>query len=269
MGLRIGIDTGGTFTDLVAIEETKGNIVTAKKPSTPKDPIVGILDTLEGSGIDRELLASSQLIHGTTVLTNCLIERKGAKINLLITEGFEDVPYIQRINRKGHYDLQWDKPSPLVRRRDTYGVTERHNYSGDVVVSLTETEIDRIIRILRKEIKKGETDAIAICFLFSYVNPLHEEAIASEISKQLPGLPVSVSSKVAPIWREYERTSTTLADAYVKLLAKTYIDNLSEGLSNQGLAGTCSVMKSNGGIMQAKSVPDSYQQRTGYNHNRL
>jgi N-methylhydantoinase A len=157
MGLRIGIDTGGTFTDLVAIEETKGNIVTAKKPSTPKDPIVGILDTLEGSDIDRELLASSQLIHGTTVLTNCLIERKGAKINLLITEGFEDVPYIQRINRKGHYDLQWDKPSPLVRRRDTYGVAERLDYNGDVVVSLTGTEIDRIIRILRKEIKKGET----------------------------------------------------------------------------------------------------------------
>jgi N-methylhydantoinase A len=256
MGLRIGIDTGGTFTDLVAIEETKGNIVTAKKPSTPKDPIVGILDTLEGSDIDRELLASSQLIHGTTVLTNCLIERKGAKINLLITEGFEDVPYIQRINRKGHYDLQWDKPSPLVRRRDTYGVAERLDYNGDVVVSLTGTEIDRIIRILRKEIKKGETDAIAICLLFSYVNPLHEEAIASEISKQLSGFPVSVSFKVAPIWREYERTSTTLADAYVKPLAKTYIDNLSEGLSKQGLAGAWSVMKSNGGIMQAKSVPD-------------
>ena len=256
MGLRVGIDTGGTFTDLVAIEQSTGRIITAKKPSTPKDPIVGILHTLESSAIDRKSLAASQLIHGTTVLTNCLIERKGARINFLITRGFEDIPYIQRINRKGHYDLQWDKPTPLVRRRDTHGVTERLNYKGEVIVPLAKDEISRIIRLLKKELKKGKTEAVAVCFLFSYVNPMHEDLIMDEIRRQLPDLPVSVSFQVAPIWREYERSSTTIADAYVKPLAKKYIENLNEGLLRQGLSETWSVMKSNGGIMEARSVPE-------------
>lgn len=256
MSLRIGIDTGGTFTDLVAIDESTGGIITAKRPSTPKDPIVGILETIESCGIDRNQLASSQLIHGTTVLTNCLIERKGAKLNLLITKGFEDIPYIQRINRKYHYDLQWDKPVPLVRKKDTIGVTERLNYKGETVIPLAKAEIDRIVRALKEAIKKDKTEAVAICFIFSYVNPVHEEAIANEIRKRLPDLPLSVSFQVAPIWREYERASTTIADAYVKPLAKRYIENLNKGLLDQGLSETWSVMKSNGGIMEARSVSD-------------
>jgi N-methylhydantoinase A len=256
MSLRIGIDTGGTFTDLVAIDRSTGKILTAKRPSTPKDPIAGILDTIESSTIQRSQLASAQLIHGTTVLTNCLIERKGAKLCLLITKGFEDIPYIQRINRKSHYDLQWEKPTPLVRKRDTLGVLERLDYKGRKVISLKKTEIDRVVRLLREEIKKEKVEAVAICFLFSYVNPIHEEAMAKELKRKFPNLPISVSFQVAPIWREYERASTTIADAYVKPLAKRYIENLNKGLVDQGLSETWSVMKSNGGIMEARSVPD-------------
>jgi N-methylhydantoinase A len=256
MSLRIGIDTGGTFTDLVAIDEATNRITTAKKPSTPKDPIVGILDTVRSSEIDRNQLATSQLIHGTTVLTNCLIQRKGGKVTLLITKGFEDIPYIQRINRKFHYDLQWSKPVPLVRRRDTIGVTERLNYKGEALIPLGKGEIERIVRTVKREVKNEKTEAVAICFLFSYVNPEHEELLAREMGKQLPDLPLSISYKVAPIWREYERASTTIADAYVKPLAKEYIENLDEGLVDQGLSRKWSVMKSNGGIMDADSVPD-------------
>lgn len=256
MSLRIGIDTGGTFTDLVAIDESTGSIITAKRPSTPKDPIVGILETIESSKINRNQLVSSQLIHGTTVLTNCLIERKGAKLNLLITSGFEDIPYIQRINRKYHYDLQWDKPVPLARKKDTIGVVERLNYKGETIIPLTKAEINRIINAIKGAIKKDKTEAVAICFLFSYVNPTHEETLAKEIRKRLPDLPLSISFQVVPIWREYERASTTIADAYVKPLAKRYIENLNRGLVKQGLSARWSVMKSNGGIMEARSVPD-------------
>ena len=256
MSHRIGIDTGGTFTDLVAIEESTGRIITAKRPSTPRDPIAGILETIRNSEINRDQLATSQLIHGTTVLTNCLIERDGARLTLVITKGFEDIPYIQRIIRKSHYDLQWEKPTPLVRKRDTIGVSERLNYKGETLIPLKRVEIERVIRRLKREIKKENTEAVAVCFLFSYVNPEHEETLATEIRKQLPGLPVSISYKVAPIWREYERTSTTIADAYVKPLAKQYIENLNKGLVLEGLSRKWAVMKSNGGIMDAESVPD-------------
>ncbi|MBW2024790.1 MAG: hydantoinase/oxoprolinase family protein [Deltaproteobacteria bacterium] len=256
MDLRIGIDTGGTFTDLVAVDEITGEIITSKMPSTPSDPIIGILETIHSSEITPERLARSQFIHGTTVLTNCLIERKGARINLLITKGFQDIPYIQRINRKFHYDLQWEKPIPLVRRRDTLGVAERLNYKGEKVIPLTQAEIERVIRHLKQKAKKENSEAVAVCFLFSYVNAEHEKMILREMKKRFPEMPISVSHRVAPIWREYERVSTTLADAYVKPLARRYINNLERGLAEQGLVGKWSVMKSNGGIMDAGTVPD-------------
>ncbi|MCL5957936.1 MAG: hydantoinase/oxoprolinase family protein, partial [Chloroflexi bacterium] len=168
MTLRIGIDTGGTFTDLVAVREETGEIFTSKKLSTPSNPAVAFLQVI-GDVRQKDGGAISSLIHGTTVATNCLLERKGASVLYATTQGFEDVPYIQRIWRKSHYDLQWEKPKPLVKRRNSVGVRERIDYEGQPITPLTAEELasatDRIVQL----VKENNIETIAVCFLFSYI----------------------------------------------------------------------------------------------------
>ncbi len=251
-GVHLGIDTGGTFTDLVAFHPESGELTTSKTPSVPTEPGRALTDAIADADIPPEAISS--LVHGTTVGTNALIERTGARVLLLATAGHEDIPYIQRINRKSLYDLRWEKPKPLlVSRRDSLGVPERLNAEGGVVRAL---DVDAV-RALCRSVKEEPIEAVAISLLFSYVNPGHEQQVRQIVAEELPGLPVSVSHEVAPIWREYERTSTTLADAYLKPLMGRYVASLDGKLRDAGLTTPWAIMKSNGGAMRAAAAADS------------
>jgi N-methylhydantoinase A len=245
----VGIDTGGTFTDLVAFDQKTGALTTSKTPSVPSQPGKALLDAIDGGEVPMAEIGG--LVHGTTVGTNALIERTGARVLLLVTSGHEDIPYIQRINRKTLYDLRWQKPRPLlVSRRDSVGVRERIGSEGQVIRPLDEEALVAVCR----QARHGSAEAVAICLLFSYINPEHEQRVQAIVALELPGLPISVSHEVAPIWREYERTSTTIADAYLKPLMERYIGSLSTSLAESGLSTAWSIMKSNGGAMLASAA---------------
>lgn len=251
-GVLVGIDTGGTFTDLVAFDPESGELRTSKTPSVPSEPGRALTNAIAAADLRPGHIAS--LVHGTTVGTNALIERTGARVLLLATAGHEDIPYIQRINRKSLYDLRWEKPRPLlVSRRDSLGVPERLNSAGGVVRPL---DVEAA-RAHCRAVKHEPIEAVAISLLFSYVNPDHEQQVRQIVAEELPGLPVSVSHEVAPIWREYERTSTTLADAYLKPLMDRYVASLDEKLRDAGLTTPWAIMKSNGGAMRAGAAADS------------
>lgn len=248
----IGIDTGGTFTDLVAYDSMTGELTTFKTPSVPSTPGQALINAINGAEIPMSQIGS--LVHGTTVATNALIERTGARVGFLVTAGHEDIPYIQRINRKTLYDLQWLKPRPLLKsRRDSVGVPERIGSDGHVIRPIDEQAVTRQCALLRE----AGVEAIAICLLFSYVNPDHEKRVAEIVASELPGIPVSVSHEVAPIWREYERASTTIADAYLKPLMRRYVDSLTAALSDAGLSSPWTIMKSNGGAMRAGAAAEN------------
>ena len=249
--LSVGIDTGGTFTDLAAHDPATDRIVTVKTPSVPSEPGRALVDALAAGEVPPE--AVERLVHGTTVATNALIERTGARVALLVTAGHEDIPWIQRINRKTLYDLRWQKPRPLlVSRRDSFGIPERIGAHGEVVRPLDEAALEAVCR----EIAARPVEAVAICFLFSYVNPAHEARAKAIVERCLPGLPVSVSHEVAPIWREYERTSTVVADAYLKPLMGRYVASLTASLAAAGMRAPWTIMKSNGGAMRAAAAAE-------------
>ncbi|PWU18313.1 MAG: hydantoin utilization protein [Candidatus Rokuibacteriota bacterium] len=242
MSYRVGIDVGGTFTDLTLFDSVSGELVVTKAPSTPHNPIEGVQAVLTKAGIPASSIGG--LVHGTTIATNALLERKKATPGLITTKGFRDVVFIQRMNRKHHYDLQWDKPKPFVERRHCFEVDERINYVGQVVTPLDEARAHAVVKDLRDA---GIRD-IAVSFLFSYINPAHELRMREIIGEVFPEATVSLSHEVYPRWREYDRASTTLADAFLKSLVRDYLDNLAEGLSEEGMASDFLIMKSNGGV---------------------
>ena len=248
MSVRVGIDVGGTFTDLALFDEESGAVRVGKAPSTPHDPIEGVTAVLNGDGIDPSRV--TDLVHGTTVATNALLERKHQLPGLITTTGFRDVVFIQRMNRKHHYDLQWDKPEPYVERRNCFEVDERTDAEGNIVTVLDEDQARDRVRKLRAE---GIRD-IAVCFLFSYVNPANELRMREIIAEEHPEASVSVSHEVFPRWREYDRMSTTLADAYLKTLVDAYIANVAGGLAPIGFDGNFLVMKSNGGLVDHRAA---------------
>jgi N-methylhydantoinase A len=248
---RVGIDTGGTFTDLILFDVENGSISSLKVPSTPHRPLEAFI-----SSIDRSGAAAADidfLVHGTTVATNALIQRQGAEVAFLCTAGHEDIPYIQRVNRQFLYDLTWDKPRPLLHsRRHCFGVKERIDAHGEVVLPLDDGVIDEVCDL----VAEGEFEAIAVCLLFSYLNTTHEKQLAEALRRRFPDTPLSISHEVAPIWREYERSSTTIADAYVKPLMQRYVSSVQGGLEAAGLALNWAMMKSNGGLMDARAAAD-------------
>ncbi len=248
---RVGIDTGGTFTDLIALDESSGEIHLGKVFSTPGQPAEALLNALAQTQIP--LPAVKQLIHGTTVATNALLEHKGAKLAYVTTAGFEDIPFIQRIRREYHYDLMWVKPEPLVERQHCYGAQERVDYRGDVIIPLDLASLQPVIEAAHQ----GEIEAIAVCYLFAYLQPAHELATARHLQTAAPQLPVSLSSQLSPLWREYERASTTIADAYLRPLMTRYIGSLNERLVAAGLTTPWALMKSNGGVMPSDTVAEN------------
>ena len=246
---RLGIDAGGTFTDLVSFDVGDGSISSLKVASTPREPLRAFIAAIRQSTDSPGAIAF--LVHGTTVATNALIQRAGAKVAFVSTAGHEDIPYIQRVNRQFLYDLTWDKPRPLLTsRRHCFGLAERIDARGQVVVPLTDEAVDELC----DRLVEGCFEAVAVCLLFSYLNTAHEVKLASELRRRLGETPLSVSHEVAPIWREYERSSTTIADAYVKPLIQSYVESIENGLNEAGIALNWAMMKSNGGLMDAASA---------------
>jgi len=197
MSIRVGIDTGGTFTDLVAVNSRTGDWSTAKVPSTPKEPLRAVLNALDAAGLDPAKV--SWLILGTTVGTNALITRRGARVAFLTTEGFEDVPFIQRGNRKFHYDLHWLKPQPFLRRRNCFGVTERVDYLGTTVKALDSSTLEPLAQRIELLARSEGLDAIAVSLLFSYLNPTHERMLGDWLRERFPALSVSLSHQAGAL----------------------------------------------------------------------
>jgi N-methylhydantoinase A len=245
--VRVGIEVGGTFTDLVAVDVEQVRI--AKVPSTPGSPDIGAFAALGAADIPPRLVAD--LVHGSTVATNAILERKGARIAFITTRGFRDIPFLQRHDRRNIYDLRYAKPAPPVARRDCFEITERIDAAGTVVLPLSESEVtDQLLPALAA----GGYDAVAICLLSAYASPAHEARLKALIAGALPALRVACSYEVAPEFREYERASTTLLSAYVQPVIDAYLDRFEATLARAGFTGHFSVMQSNGGRLPATAM---------------
>jgi N-methylhydantoinase A len=249
--MRVGIDVGGTFTDIVLVDDRTGEIFYTKVDTTPKDLARGVLEGLEKiqSISGRKVRELDFLVHGTTIGTNALIERKGAKTGLLTTDGFIDVLEIGRIQRpaEGLYDFFVDNPPPLIPRYLRLPVKERVGAGGEVVVPLDEDSARAAIEILKKE----KVEAIAVCFLFSFMNPAHEKRVADLIREMAPGVFVSLSSEISPEFREYERTSTTVINAYLLPILRRYVEKLSASLKGKYGSVDLRIMIASGGSIAA------------------
>lgn len=239
----LAVDIGGTFTDLMAYDPGDNRIVQAKSLTTPDDLVRGVLDCVDKSGIPAARVAS--LIHGSTIAINTLIERKGAKAALVVTEGTRDVYAIGRGNRPEAYNLLFRRARPLVARRDTFEAHERMMAGGEVRTPLDDAEIARLTEALTR----GGFESVAVCFLHAYANPEHEQKLGAALNQALPGCYVSLSHEIMREYREYERTSTTAVNAYIGPRVGGYVRNLETGLAGVGFAGELSIMQSNGGVM--------------------
>jgi N-methylhydantoinase A len=238
-GARLGIDVGGTFTDLVAVFD--GELVTAKVPSTPPDQSEGVLGSLQAGSIGDEVEA---LAHGTTVATNALLERAGARTALVTTEGFRDVIEIGRQNRASLYDLTRHRPPPLVPRGLRFTVRERMGPEG-VLEPLDEASLDAAVHALAE----AAPEAVAVCLLHAYAHPEHERRVGEAVRAALPAARIALSSTVVPEFREYERFSTTTADAYLGPRLAGYLERLAARLESAGLPAPL-VMRSSGGVSE-------------------
>jgi N-methylhydantoinase A/oxoprolinase/acetone carboxylase beta subunit len=250
MPLQVGVDIGGTFTDIVALDDD-GRLALTKVPSTPKDLLEGIASAVQRvlalAGARPE--AVERFVHGTTVATNAVLEQKGAVTAILATDGFEDVLELGRQKRARMYDLDMDPETPtfLAPRRRRVGVRERLDARGGRLVSLDEDQVRAVVARLRDE----GVQAIAVCYLFSFVDPVHERRTRELIAETAPGLSVSLSSDVDPTFREYERTCVTAFDAYLGPVVKRYLAGLAERLRALGVEVTPLIMRSRGGIVSA------------------
>src|SRR6476469_9141815 len=237
----LGIDVGGTFTDFVAYDGAERRIEVWKELSVPPDPVVGILNGLTRYP-DRADVENIRL--GTTVATNAILERKGAVVGYVTTKGFRDVPFIQRGNRKAHYDMSWVKPKPLVKRRHCFELNERIDAYGRVVTPLDEAEVRGLAATIAA---MPEIEAVAVCLLFSYLKPAHELRVRDILAEALPGTALSISYDVLPKWKEYERASTTIADAYLKPVVRRQLRAMRGRLDDAGLKAPAVIIRSNGG----------------------
>jgi len=249
--LRIAADVGGTFTDIACLS-ADGELSTCKVPSTPHDYARAIIDGIRALTTDLSAGASdlSEVLHASTVATNAILEGKGAKTALVTTEGFRDVLELRRIRVPRLYEPLYEKPAPLVLRRYRYEVRERLGGKGEVVQPLDEAQV----RALARKLAEANVEAIAISLLHSYANPVHEKRIAQLLREALPTCFVSVSSEVLPEIREYERTSTTVVNAYIGPVMSRYLESLRECFESNGIKGRLFMMQSSGGTMDVRQV---------------
>ena len=251
--MRIGIDVGGTFTDVIGIDGS-GRITVRKTYTTPADPSEGVV-----GGIDKLLKAAEAtandaafVVHGTTIGTNALLTRNGVKTGLLTTAGFRDVLEIGRVQRpaEGLYDFNVDNPPPLVPRALRLEALERVGSKGDVVTPLDEDSVRRAAETFRQE----QVRAVAVSFLFSFLNTAHERRAREILEKELPGVYISLSSDVCPEFREYERTSTVVISAYLAPIVESYVDRLVKRLAERYPATQLRLVQANGGAMRAAAA---------------
>ena len=243
---RLGVDIGGTFTDATLINEETGEIRVGKVPSTPQDPSHGFMEATHR--ILREADVSPDevgyVVHGTTVATNSIIEGKVARTGFVTTDGFRDLLEIQRQIRPSLYDLQFEKPRPLTPRYLCFGVPERLDAQGNVLTPLDEGTVRDVAERLRQE----EVESIAVCFLHAYINPSHEKRTGEILREILPDTIISLSSEVAPEFREYFRASTTVINASIRPVVGRYLQSIEARLRAEGLEAELLVMQSSGGV---------------------
>jgi len=249
---RLAADIGGTFTDLVLFDELTGELRVHKTPSTPNDFTEGVLTGVwrtlrEGQA---ELAGVERFVHGATVVLNALLQRRLPLTGLVTTAGFRDVLEIMRTNNPFMYDLQYVKPAPLVPRRLRFEVRERMRHTGEVHAPLVEQDV----RDAAAALSEAGVRAVAVCLLHAYANPTHELRVAELLREELPGVTVCTSADVAPEWREFERTSTTVVNAATVPVISSYLGTLAERLREQGLAHDLQVMQSSGGILGAEAA---------------
>ncbi len=235
--MRVGVDVGGTFTDLVAITDD-GEIAVRKVATTPSEPAVGL-----GRALDAVSGGMDVLIHGTTIATNALLERRGARVVLVTTRGFEDLLWLRRQDRAALYDLARHHPPPLVARSDVLGVAERAGPMG-VIDPLTDDEVARVVGA----VQRLAPEAVAVALLFAFRHPQHEKQLAVALREALPGIPIAPSHEVLPVFREFERASTTTVEAYLRPRVSAYLERLDGDMRGRGVR-TLRVMTSSGGTL--------------------
>ncbi len=251
MAYRLGVDVGGTFTDVLLIDESSGGTWRAKTASTPDDQSIGVLRGIqracEQAGIS--LAEVGEVLHGTTVATNAILEGKGARVGLVTTRGFRQVLQIARSFVPGGLAgwIIWPKPEPLADLEDTVEAVERVASDGSVVIELDEDAV----RVQLRRLRDNGIQALAVSLINSFANPDHERAIGAIAAEELPGVPVSLSSTVLPELREYERTLTTVANSYVLPQVGRYVANLADQLHENGVDAALSILRSDGGLASA------------------
>lgn len=245
--MRIGVECGGTFTDLVVLDDDGRLIATDKVFSTPSEPATAVQEAL--SRLDASVVVGSHLLHGSTVATNALIERKGARVGLLVTKGFRDIVFLQRQDRESMYDLKITKPEPLVSREDILEVPERMSAAGTVELALD----DNAVRAAVADLVERGVDAIAVSLLHSYANSTHEERVLEIIEELAPEVTVAISSQSAREFREYERTTTVTIDAFLRPRIAAYLGDLETRSKDSGVVDL-HVMQSNGGMVPARTA---------------
>lgn len=249
--IRIGIDIGGTFTDFIIYRPDSDNVTSLKLLSTPENPAIAVLTGLEqilGKLNYEHQPIACDIIHGSTVATNALLERKGARTALITTMGFRDVLQIGRQNRASLYDLFHQALPPLVPAELRFEVRERVDQHGRVLEDINLEELDALIQ----QLKSRELEAVAVCLLFSFLHPEHEALIAERLRQ--PGLFVCLSSQILPEYREYERTSTTVVNAYVSPIIDKYLSHLEKALGERKITGSIKIMQSNGGCISLREA---------------
>src|SRR5437879_4420554 len=252
---RLGVDVGGTFTDLIYVDDEAGNILVHKVPTTPEDPsqgtVHGIRELTERAGESPAVL--DQVFHGTTIATNIVIEHNGARVGMITTEGYRDILHIARhkkpLNFSNYQDLPWQR-YPIVRRRYRLTVPERVTRDGSVLVPLDEERAREQVR----KLKEAGVEAVAICFLFSFLNPQHEARVAEIVREDFPDAFLSVSSEVLPQYREYERFSTVCLNAYIGPKVATYVSRLQDELTRLGVRTGVHLMTSASGVPTAEAA---------------
>ena len=245
LAARIGVDVGGTFTDVI-LHEADGRVRVHKLLSTPPSYDRAVVAAVSGLVNDGAAAGVAEVVHGTTVATNAVLERLGAETALLTTRHFRDVLELRRLRIPHMYDLFWRKPPPLVERRLRFEVSERMAADGTVVTPLDEEEV----RMLAGRLQELGIDSVAVCFLHSYLYPEHEQRVGAILAELLPHATISLSSEILREQREYERSATTVVNAYVQPLMASYIDRIRTGLDEIGLErAPLSIMQSSGGVM--------------------
>ena len=242
-GARVGADVGGTFTDVICVGDD-GRVSFTKVLSTPpaydRAVVSAVAELAAGAPV-------ASVVHGTTVATNAVLERRGARLALVTTEGFRDVLELRRMRMPHLYDYFWTKPPSLVPRRDRFEIAERMAADGTVVKPLDEDEA----RALAARLAAAGVEAVAVCLLHAHLHPAHEQRLGEILRAELPGIPVSLSSEVTREQQEYERTATTVVNAYVAPLMGRYVADLRGGLDAAGVAAPLTVLQSSGGTMTA------------------